>query len=111
MGSPKAEQDAMVKAGAPPTLVEAETEHQVTLSKAFYCGKFEVTQGQWEQVMGNVWEWCEDWYGPHTSGEATNPLGPRSGEYRVRRGACFVCYARSCRSLTEVLPVVKTKKH
>jgi formylglycine-generating enzyme required for sulfatase activity len=29
-----------------------ELQHQVTLTKAFYCGKFEVTQGQWEQVMG-----------------------------------------------------------
>jgi formylglycine-generating enzyme required for sulfatase activity len=29
------------------------TRHEVTLSKAFYCGKFEVTQGQWEQVMGS----------------------------------------------------------
>ncbi|OHB73337.1 MAG: hypothetical protein A2Z25_00340 [Planctomycetes bacterium RBG_16_55_9] len=28
-------------------------QHQVTLTKAFYCGKFEVTQGQWEQVMGS----------------------------------------------------------
>jgi formylglycine-generating enzyme required for sulfatase activity len=29
-----------------------ETQHQVTLTKAFYCGRYEVTQGQWEQVMG-----------------------------------------------------------
>jgi formylglycine-generating enzyme required for sulfatase activity len=27
--------------------------HQVTLSKPFYLGKFEVTQEQWEAVMGN----------------------------------------------------------
>jgi formylglycine-generating enzyme required for sulfatase activity len=27
-------------------------EHRVTLSKAFYCGKYEVTQAQWKQVMG-----------------------------------------------------------
>jgi formylglycine-generating enzyme required for sulfatase activity len=27
-------------------------QYQVTLTKAFYCGKFEVTQGQWQQVMG-----------------------------------------------------------
>jgi formylglycine-generating enzyme required for sulfatase activity len=30
-----------------------ETQHQVTLSKPFYCGKYEVTQGQWEAVMGS----------------------------------------------------------
>src|SRR5215510_10432312 len=26
--------------------------HQVTISKAFYMGKYEVTQGQWQTVMG-----------------------------------------------------------
>jgi formylglycine-generating enzyme required for sulfatase activity len=30
-----------------------ETQHQVTLSKPFYIGVFEVTQKQWERVMGN----------------------------------------------------------
>jgi formylglycine-generating enzyme required for sulfatase activity len=30
-----------------------ETQHDVTLTKAFYCGKFEVTQGQWKQVIGD----------------------------------------------------------
>ncbi|MBN1508498.1 MAG: formylglycine-generating enzyme family protein [Sedimentisphaerales bacterium] len=30
-----------------------ETQHQVTLTRAFYCGKYEVTQGQWRQVMGS----------------------------------------------------------
>ncbi len=30
-----------------------EAQHQVTLTKAFYCGKFEVTQAQWESVMGS----------------------------------------------------------
>ena len=32
----------------------SETWHQVTLTKDFYMGVFGVTQGQWEQVMGNV---------------------------------------------------------
>ena len=26
--------------------------HQVTLSQAYYLGKYEVTQGQWQAVMG-----------------------------------------------------------
>ena len=30
-----------------------ETQHKVTLSKAYYIGVFEVTQRQWELVMGN----------------------------------------------------------
>ena len=29
-----------------------ETQHEVTLTKPFYMGKFEVTQEQWEAVMG-----------------------------------------------------------
>ncbi len=28
-------------------------QHQVTISKNFYLGKYEVTQGQWKAVMGN----------------------------------------------------------
>jgi formylglycine-generating enzyme len=30
-----------------------EVQHQVTLTEGFYLGKHEVTQGQWEQVMGS----------------------------------------------------------
>jgi formylglycine-generating enzyme required for sulfatase activity len=30
-----------------------ETQHEVTLTKHFYMGKYEVTQEQWESVMGN----------------------------------------------------------
>jgi formylglycine-generating enzyme required for sulfatase activity len=28
-------------------------QHKVSISKSFYMGKYEVTQGQWKQVMGN----------------------------------------------------------
>ena len=41
--------------GSPPTesgRSSDETQHQVTLTKAFYCGKFAVTQARWQQVMG-----------------------------------------------------------
>jgi len=185
-----------------------ETSHQVTLTKPFYCGKFEVTQGQWQQVMGNnpshfkstgadapvetvswedcqaflkrlcqmegvaegtyrllteaeweyacragtqtpfaygndldstmanfdgnypygsgrkgqyrqttvavgsfrpnawglydmhgnVYEWCQDWYGTYPSGSVTDALGPRSGGFRVFRGGGWHGSAGYCRS-------------
>jgi len=226
MGSPRTEQDAMVRAGARRDFVEDEIEHEVTLSKAFYCGKYEVTQGQWEQVMGtnpsyfkdagkdapveqvswsdcqafvkklcemegvpegtyrllteaeweyacragtqtalyngdlvikglndapaldgiswyggnsgveyaggfdssnwrekqynhsragthvvggkqanafglhdmigNGWEWCQDWYGRYATGAVTDPLGPRSGDFRVYQGGSWDSLAWDC---------------
>ena len=43
MGSPESEKGRR----------DNETQHEVTLTKPFYMGKYEVTQEQWESVMGN----------------------------------------------------------
>ncbi|HPO12916.1 MAG TPA: SUMF1/EgtB/PvdO family nonheme iron enzyme [Candidatus Hydrogenedentes bacterium] len=49
-------------------------------------------------MSGNVWQWCNDWYGLYISDPVSDPEGPDAGTQRVIRGGSWFYNDNSARS-------------
>ncbi len=49
-------------------------------------------------MHGNVWEWCNDWFGDYGDRDTLNPRGPNRSHSKVVRGGAWHYAANGCTS-------------
>ena len=102
----EAEWEYTCRAGTTTTYYSGDSEADLG-RVAWYDGNTTHPVGQKEanafglyDMHGNVWQWCQDWYGEDYYGKSVveNPQGSDRGEYRLLRGGSWHGDPMDCRS-------------
>jgi len=56
-------------------------------------------------MAGNLYEWCNDWWGDYSSEPAVDPTGPESSDWRRMRGGSWGSYASCMRSANRTFDI------
>lgn len=51
-------------------------------------------------MSGNVYEWCQDWFGEYSANAQIDPKGPTTGDEKILRGGSALISARESRTST-----------
>ena len=70
----------------------------VNRKKTTPVGSFPANAWGLHDMHGNVWQWCQDWYGDYPQEDVVDPQGPEQGKSRVLRGGSFVSISLLSRS-------------
>ena len=72
----------------------------VDRKKPISVGSFPPNAFGLHDMHGNVWAWCQDWYGKdyYSTSPAADPQGPSTGVFRVFRGGSWAFNPGGCRS-------------
>lgn len=54
-------------------------------------------------MHGNLWQWCQDFYGEYPTDDVTDPQGPKKGQDHVLRGGSWSNFPENCRSATRAV--------
>src|ERR1019366_1092535 len=68
-------------------------------------GSFPANAWGLHDMHGNLFQWCEDWYGDYPQKDVVGPQGPDKGDYRVLRGGSWRDLPPVCRSASRVRDV------
>jgi len=80
------------------TLTREQANFDGNVGQTTEVGKCPANAWGLRDMHGNVWEWCQDWYGDYPSGAVTDPTGATRGSNRVIRGGGWADSAQYCRS-------------